>query len=460
MFCIVCLCCQLVVWAQAENENAKSQYDQVATRMVRTALEQQESYRLLFELCKLGPRLAGSDGANKAVAWAAAALKKAGADKVVLQPVTVPQWQRGSVELAEIVESRKFQGKKLTVCALGLSVGTPEEGITAGVLEVRSFEELRQKKEEAKGKLIFFNRPFDALLTNTFAAYGGAVDQRVRGVVEAAQVEALGVLVRSVTSKNDDVPHTGCLAYQENLKQIPGAALGTHSADSLSSALKEEPALQVHLTLSCRHLSSVQSYNVIADIVGSEKPTEVVLVGGHLDAWDKGDGAHDDGAGCVQAMEVLTLLRRLTIKPKRTVRCVLFMNEEFGVPGGAHEYQRLAATSGEKHVAAIESDRGGFTPRGFCVQTKDMSDIVHLQKWLPYLEKAQIAWIRQGGSGADVAQIKNVGLLIGYVPDDQRYFDVHHSDNDTFASVHPRELELGTAAMAILAYLLSEEGER
>lgn len=455
LLCILCLFAPALMWPQTVDAD---RHAMVATQLTQSALEKQEGYRLLGELCQIGPRVAGSEGANKAALWAEATMKRLAFDRVVLQPVTVPRWERGSVEIAEIVLPEKLQGVKLNVCALGFSIGTSGEGITAGVLEVKSFEELRAKQAQAKGKIVFFNRPLDQRFTNTFSAYGRAVDQRTRGVVEAALVEAMAVLVRSMTTKNDDVPHTGILSYQDGVQQIPGAALGVNSAEALSQALQEEPELKLRLQLSCRHLPAEKAYNVVGDIVGSDKPEEVVLVGGHLDCWDKGEGAHDDGAGCIQSLEVLAMFKRLGIKPKRTLRCVLFMNEEFGTLDGAHEYARLAETSGDKHVAAIEADRGAFTPRGFRVQTKDKNDIARMQKWLPYLEHAQIEWIKPGGSGADVAQIKNARLLIGYVPDDQRYFDVHHSANDTFASVHPREFELGTAAMAILAYLLSEEG--
>ncbi|MEW6195845.1 MAG: M28 family peptidase [Bacteroidota bacterium] len=223
----------------------------------------------------------------------------------------------------------------------------------------------------------------------------------------------------------------------------------------MSKAIKDEPTLEVTIKLDCKNLPEVQSYNVIGEITGSEKPKEIIVVGGHFDSWDKGCGAHDDGAPSIQTMEVPDILRRLEIKPKRTIRCVLFINEENGSRGGI-EYGKYADDSDEIHIAAIESDRGAFTPRGFSV-TADSSIIKKMQYWLPILNLARIDWIKPGGSGVDVSYIKNTKALIGFVPDDQRYMDVHHSDNDTFETVHPREMQLGTAAITIMALLLSDE---
>lgn len=437
---------------QKENDHAK-----IAERLVRTALEDEKGYELLRELCEIGPRLCGSEGSGKAISWAKATMEKMGLDRVTLQSVTVPHWERGDVEVAEIETSALYPGRKLCICALGCSPGTSPEGTVAGVLEVKSFEELAARKEEARGKFIFFNRPVDRGLTNTFAGYGSGINQRIRGAIEAARVDAAGAIVRSITTARDNVPHTGVVSYEDGLPRLPAVAIGVRDADFLSRALREDPALTVRLKLSCRMLGPEQSYNVMAELTGCEKPEEVIVVGGHFDAWDKGQGAHDDGAGCIQSLEVLYLFKKLGVRPRRTVRCVFFMNEEMGLEG-AREYGRIAAASDEIHVAAIESDRGAFTPRGFTVQSEDPALLGRLTGFLPYLQRAQIEWVRTGGSGADISQIRNCRALIGYVPDSQRYFDVHHSANDVLESVHPREMELGSAAMAILAYLLSEEG--
>lgn len=444
--------------AQSTVAEDNDHHARIADRLVKLALDEEKGYRLLGELCNLGCyRLCGSEGSLKAVEWASSTMKKLGFGRVTMQSITVPHWERGGTEYAAITNSTRYAGKVLRIGALGLSIGTPEAGITAGVLEVQSFEQLRQQKDRARGKWIFFNRPMESGVTDTFVGYGQAVNQRAGGAIEAANVGGIGALVRSVTTQHDDVPHTGALNYREDVSKIPAAAIGLVSADFLSTALREEPELQLTVKLSCAMLTRASSYNVMTELTGTEKPEEVIVVGGHLDSWDYGHGAHDDGAGCLQALEVLDLFTRAGIRPKRTIRCVFFMNEEMGIDG-ALAYGKYAASSQEKHLAAIESDRGAFTPRGFSVQTQDPAVLAKLQSWLPYLQKARIEWAKPGGSGVDISQIKNARALIAYVPDDQRYFDVHHSANDVFATVHPREFSLGSAAMAILAYLLSEEG--
>jgi len=245
--------------------------------------------------------------------------------------------------------------------------------------------------------------------------------------------------------------------YVDSLPKIPSVAAGYLDADFLSRIIKEDSNLKLNLLLNCKTLPDAKSFNVIGEIRGSELPNEIIVVGAHLDSWDVGDGAHDDGIGCMQSIEVLDLFKRLKIIPKRTIRCVLFINEENG-SRGSKEYSKFAENSGEINLAAIESDRGGFTPKGFNINTDSSQIIVKVKSWLPFLEKAGIDWIRKGGSGADVGRIKNATALFDYVPDNQRYFDIHHSPSDVFEEVHPREFELGTAAMAILVYLLSEEG--
>jgi len=319
--------------------------------------------------------------------------------------------------------------------------------------------ELEKRKNEVSGKIVFFSRPLDQGQVNTFTAYGGAVDQRVDGASNAAKYGAVGVVIRSITTKYDNVPHTGVMLYNDSIPKIPAAAIGYIDSDYLSSELKNNPHLKLNLKLNCRTLPDAQSFNVIGEILGSEFPDEIVLVGGHFDSWDVGDGAHDNGAGCIQTLEVLDLMKRLSIKPRRTLRCVFFINEENG-SRGAKVYASFADSSKQIHVAVIESDRGAFTPIGFYAETDSTQFIERLQSWLPILEKANIEWIRKGGSGTDVQKIKNAKLLLGYVPDDQRYMDFHHSANDVFEAIHPREFELGSASIAIMAYLLSEEGRQ
>lgn len=425
----------------------------VAQLIVETALNERKGYGYLHELSEIGPRLSGSENSMKAINWAYEKMKTLGFDKVWLQPVMVPHWERGKPESCSITDLNR----KLSVLALGGSIATPQHGITAEVIEVKNFEELAKRKEEAKGKIVFFSRALDQGQINTMAGYGGAVDQRVDGAVEAAKYGAVGVVIRSITTKYDNIPHTGVMIYSDTIPKIPAAALGYLDSDFLSNELKKNPHLKLYLKLNCKTLPDAQSYNVIGEIKGSEFPDEIILVGGHFDSWDVGQGMHDDGAGCIQSLEVLDLFKRLNIVPKRTIRCVFFINEENG-SRGAKEYAAFADSSNQKHLAVIESDRGAFTPIGFYVDTDSTEILNKLQSWLPVLEYADIEWVRKGGSGVDVGKIKNAVARIGYVPDGQRYMDFHHSANDVFEAVHPREFELGSAAIAILTYLLSEEG--
>lgn len=448
--CFIILLISIQLFPQLDSSK-QNQYNLVADQITRKALTEKSGYGLLKELCEIGPRLSGSENSLRAIYWAEEKLKNFGADKVWLQPVMVPHWERGDVETAEIIN-----GKFLNILSLGGSTATPDNGITANIIEVKNFSELEQRKNEVKGKIVFFSRPLDEGLLDTFAGYGGAVDQRFYGAVEASKYGAVAVLIRSITTRHDNVPHTGIMGYVDSLQKIPAAAVGFIDADYLHNALVDNPNLQIKLKLNCKTLPDAKSYNVIGEITGTEFPDEIVVVGGHFDSWDEGCGAHDDGAGCVQSMEVLSLIKKLGIKPKRTIRCVLFINEENGSRGGK-EYGKFAETSNGQHIAAIESDRGGFTPIGFDVDS-DSANLVKIKSWLPVLEKSGINWIKKGGSGVDVQYIKNTKAKLGYVPDAQRYMDVHHSANDTFDEVHPRELELGAASIAIMAYLISEEG--
>jgi hypothetical protein len=433
------------------------EYKDIAEQFVSSALKERKGYEALKSLCRIGPRLSGSNNSLIAINWAKNKMIEIGFDSVWLQPVMVPHWERGTIQKAMMINSKNFNGIELNILSLGGSIGTPPEGIAGSLIEVKSFEELEKRKDEAKGKIIFFSRAADQTLLNTFRGYGSAVDQRVYGGIEGAKYGAVGVIVRSVTTKFDNVPHTGVMLYVDSLPKIPGVAVGYEDADLLSAALKKDPDMKLALQLNCETLPDAESYNVIGEIRGSEYPDEIIVVSSHLDSWDVGDGAHDNGAGCMQSIEVVDLFKRLHIKPKRTIRVVLFINEENG-SRGAKEYGDYAAASEQIHLAAIESDRGAFTPVGFNVDTDSSKLIEKVESWLPYLNLAGISWVRKGGSGADISKIKNAKLLIGYVPDNQRYFDFHHSPSDVFEAVHPREFELGTAAMAILVYLLSEEG--
>lgn len=431
-------------------------YDSLARRIVATALATNHAYAMLHELTTtIGPRLSGSPQAEQAVQWSKKKMEKLGFDKVYLEPVKVPRWVRGNVEQVTVSSSGNRKPIPLKTAALGGTIGTPKEGVTGEVLEVKSFDEMRDLGKKARGKIIFFNRPMDRTLINPGQAYGRAVDQRSRGAIEAARAGAIAAIVRSMTTRLDDSPHTGAMNYVDSIPKIPFAAISTIAADKLSRLVQENTSIRVNIKLSAQTLPDVESANVIGELTGTEYPHEIILLGGHLDSWDKGQGAHDDGAGCIQSIEALNLLRQLGLKPKRTIRAVLFMNEENGLRGAL----AYAAKDrpGEKHIVAIESDAGGFTPRGFGVA--DSAALVKLQKWAPVFQFFGVDRFSRGGGGADIGPLMRKGVPgIGLSVDGHRYFDYHHSDNDTIDKVNERELALGAAAMAILAYVIAQEG--
>ncbi|KJD34676.1 peptidase M28 [Tamlana nanhaiensis] len=438
-----------------------SQTDETVLRTIYTqSLTNGKSYDWLNHLSnQIGSRLSGSLGAEKAVAYTKEELEKLGLDKVWLQPVMVPRWIRGAKEYA-FIESKPGKTTDVNICALGGSIATPALGLKANVVEVHNFEELEKLgKENIEGKIVFYNRPMQADLIQTFNAYGGCVNQRYAGALEAAKYGAVGVIVRSMNLRLDDLPHTGSMTYGDlpANKRIPSAAISTNDAELLSTMLTLNKNIQFYFKQSCKQLADVQSYNVIGEITGSEFPNEYMIVGGHLDSWDLGDGSHDDGAGVVQSMDVLRLLKESGIKPKRSIRVVLFMNEENGLRGG-NKYAEVAKQKGENHIFALESDAGGFTPRGFSFDCTDAAfeQVLSWQKlFKPYL----IHFFEKGGSGADVGPLKtDSNVLCGLRPDSQRYFDHHHASNDTFDAINKRELELGAATMTSLVYLFDKYG--
>jgi hypothetical protein len=416
-------------------------------------LSELRAFEMLRELSEgIGPRLNGSPGAARAVEWGEATMRRLGFQNVRRQPCMVPQWIRGDVETCELAG-----GGRLTCCALGNSPATVASGVTAEVIEVKSLKEAEALGARARGKIIFFNRPFDPTLVSTFEAYGTAGDQRFQGPAVAAKVGAVAALVRSMTGDHDDVPHTGTTGYGSGPK-IPAAALSLVAADRLSAALKVNPSQPVRLELNCETRPDVESANVIGEIVGSEKPNEVVVMGGHLDSWDKGRGAHDDGAGIVQALDALRVIRELGWRPKRTIRVVLWMAEE-NRGSGSKAYFEYAKGAKERHVAAIESDSGGFAPRGFGTSLKGRR-VARLNRWLPAFRVLEADRITAGGeTGADIDDLGALGTaLFGLDVESQRYFDYHHSDKDTIDVVNPRELQLGSISMALLAWLIAENG--
>lgn len=438
---------------QAQNALIQK-YDSLANLIVREALGSNNAYALLHDLISTAShRLSGSEGEAKAVRWARQTMERLGFDNVRLEPVMVPKWVRGNIEEA-ILLLPDGKREKLNIAALGGTIATPPNGLTAEVVEVQSFDELKNLGKTAEGKIVFFNRPMDRTLLNTFAAYGGAVNQRGAGAIFAAQAGGVAVLVRSMTTRLDDVPHTGMMGYVDTVRKIPGAAVSTKGAERLSQLVKQGQKVHVQLRLSAQTFPDVESANVVGELRGSEKPEEIIVIGGHLDSWDKGHGAHDDGAGCVHAIEALRILKKLGLQPQRTIRAVMFANEENGLRGGIGYAER--ERPGEKHIAAIESDQGGFAPRAFGVSDPAYETVA---AWAPVFRRIGIDRVQRGGGGADIGPLMRKGVPgMSLIVESHRYFDYHHSDEDTIDKVNERELALGAAALAVLSYMIAQEG--
>lgn len=432
-------------------------YREAATRLREAGLRSEGAIELLKRIVAVGPRLTGSPQADEAVTVCVDMMEELGFDRVHTEPVTVRKWVRRS-ERASVIGEDGGIIKELHAAALGGSIATPLEGIEAGLVEVESLQELESLGDEARGKIVFFNRPMDRALTEPFAAYGAAADQRVRGASAAAAKGALAVLVRSLTFRSDDHPHTGMLAYDEGSARIPAAAVGTNDADFLSGLVRSSRTVKVRLSLDCEDLGPVVSANVVGELTGTESPDEVVLVGGHLDSWDLGLGAHDDAAGCAAAVEALRLIKACGLRPRRTVRAVMFMDEEFGGTGG-RSYAAAPERKGEKHLLAMESDRGGFLPLGLAVGGNYRRLTAKVRRFGDLFRPLGVLTVTGGGGGVDVGPLVAAGARpASVITNAQPYFDVHHSALDVPAAVHPRELELQAVIMALLAYIISNEG--
>ena len=438
---------------------SQSKDEQMLKEIYRFSLTNAQCYSWLDDLSnKIGQRISGSVGAEKGVAYTKQKLETLGLDKVYLQEVMVPKWVRGEKETAYILDNKSKT--VVPICALGGSVATNKKGITAEVLEVQGIEELKQLgADKVKGKIVFYNRPMEPENIEAFKSYGNCVDQRYSGAKEAALLGAVGTIVRSMNLRLDDFPHTGAQSYGDLPKEkwIPTAAISTNGAELLSKKLKANSQLQFYMKLSCQQYEDVLSYNVIGEITGDEHPEKIMVVGGHLDSWDLADGSQDDGAGCVQGMEVVEIFKKLNYKPKNTIRVVLFMNEEFGGKGGK-KYEELSKLNNENHIFALESDSGGFSPRGFSFESDDVN-FNKVMGWKILFEPYLIHSFVKGHSGSDIGPLTSTKIVkAGLKPDSQRYFDYHHAANDKFDAVNKRELELGAATMASLIYLFDQYG--
>ncbi|WP_420575351.1 M20/M25/M40 family metallo-hydrolase [Ekhidna sp.] len=436
-----------------------AQHEETIKKIYDETLTNGHVYENLRYLCKeIGHRLSGSPQAAAAVEYTRHLMKSYGFDTVYLQPVMVPHWVRGKKEIVRAVDTDKHGTINFNALALGNSVGTGPDGVLAEVIEVSGIDEVNELGKKVEGKIVFYNGEMDPTIINTFGAYGGAVIQRSSGASEAAKYGAKAIIIRSVTNRQDDIPHTGSLRYKALINQIPAVAISTNDADLLSQVLKEQK-VNAYIETHCQMLPDVLSYNVIGELRGTEFPNEIIAVGGHLDSWDVGEGAHDDGSGCMQAIEAVRLFKALGIKPKRTLRAVMWMNEENGLRGGV-EYARVAKEKGEKHIAALESDSGGFQPLGFSTSGSE-EQREQVKAWRDYFLPYRVWDFDQNGGGADIGPLRSQGtLLIGLRPSTQRYFIYHHTPADVFEAVDQRELELGAASMAAMMYLLDREGIR
>jgi hypothetical protein len=421
-------------------------------------LTKSNTYENLRYLCKnIGGRISGSPQAEKAVEWAKQAMLKAGADTVYLIPCMVPHWVRGQKEKCEAFSNGKSE--KFSVCALGGSVATPKQGVKAKVIEVFSFDELdKLNPEKVKGNIVFYNVSFDAALISPGTAYGKTVKYRSAGPSRAAKLGAVATIVKSMTNSTDDYPHTGMMSYDTlvTTAKIPCFAISGKGAAALDKMIAVDKNTEVFLFSDCQTLPDLPSYSVVGEIRGKEIPNEVIVVGGHLDSWDTGEGAHDDGAGVVQSIEILAAFKASGIKNKRTIRSIAFMNEENGLRGGK-SYAQYAAKEGKKHIAAMESDGGGLVPRSVGVNVSG-DTLRYYEKWSSLLEPYAVS-INGHGGGADIGPLQKSGTTqMSLNVDPQRYFDYHHTANDVFENVHKRELELGSAAMNAFIYLLDKYG--
>ena len=418
-----------------------------------------KAYDLLRQLTKqIGGRLAGSPQQQNAAIWGQRNMAAFAPDKVFMQPCKTPNWQRGGKDFASVVRvNGKAMNRPLAALALGNSLGS-NGLVEAELLAVADFDELEKRKAEVKGKIVYYHSMFDPTIVQTFGAYGKMGVYRSTGASRAAKYGAVGVMLHSLSSAPDNAPHTGGMKYDEDYPKIPAVALGPNDAKELYANAKKG-TIRVQMQTYGYFLPDADENNVVAEIKGSTFPNEIITIGGHLDSWDVNEGAHDDGAGIVQTMEILRTMKALNYQPKRTIRFVLFANEENGMRGG-NKYAELAKQNNEQHVFALESDAGGFTPRAIGISATSTEQFKKMQQWASLL-KPYGTEITAGGGGADIGPLKNVNasiVLAGLVPDSQRYFDLHHAKTDVFENVNKRELLLGAVNMAAIIYLVDQYG--
>ena len=439
--------------------NAQTNQDSILIKkMADEIMTNGKAYDLLRELTKkIGGRLAGSPQQQNAAIWGKRNMEAFQPDNVFMQPCKTPSWQRGGKDFAAVVNVNGVaQNEKLEVLALGNSLGS-NGLLEAEVLAVANFDELEKRKEEVKGKIVYFNSEFDPTLIQTFRAYGASGVYRRSGASRAAKYGAVGVMIHSLSSAPDNAPHTGGMVYDEAQPKIPAVALGPDDAKALYAKAKTSK-VRVQMQTYGYFLPDADENNVVAELKGTEHPEEIITIGGHLDSWDVNEGAHDDGAGIVQTMEILRTMKALHYQPKHTIRFVLFANEENGGKGGA-KYAELAKINKEKHIFALESDEGGFTPRAIGISCTE-AQLKKFQQWNNLL-KPYGTEVTAGGGGADIGPLSGndkTTVMSGLIPDSQRYFDLHHAKTDVFENVNKRELHLGAVNIAAIIYLIDQYG--
>jgi carboxypeptidase Q len=450
----------LIPFCAISQSNVHSNSDSLFIKQISDdILQNGKSYEWLHQLTKgIGGRLAGSPQFAKAIDWGKKTFESIGVDKVYLQECMVPHWVRNGKDKAVITAvNNKLMTTTLDVLALGNSLGTSNKGVNAEVFAVNDFEQLEANKEKLKGKIVFYNYHFNPTNISTFTSYSDAGKYRWTGASRAAKYGALGVIVRSMSEATDNNPHTGGMEYNDSFPKIPAVAIGLQDADKLWN-LTKSASVKINMTTHGKMLPDTIGANVIAELKGREHPEEIISLGGHLDSWDNNEGAHDDGAGVVQTMEVLRVMNALGYHPKHTIRFVLFANEETA-GRGAEKYAAVAKEKKEKIIFAFESDAGGFTPRGFSFSVPPTA-WTKLNTWKSLFEPYGGGTFTVGGGGADNEPLQEAFKtpVAELTPDSQRYFDIHHARSDVFENVNKRELLLGAVNIAALIYMIDKYG--
>lgn len=433
----------------SQNKEDSIQFNRISTEI----LNKGKAYNELRDLTKnIGHRLSGSVAYEKSVKWAEQKLKEAGADKIWLQEVMIPVWERGKESLH--IKTGNGKWTKLKMLSLGNSEGTKGKDVSGEIIMVKSFDEYNKlSSDQVKDKIVFFNYPFSQSYIETFKGYSDASAYRSTAAMLTAEKGGKFAIVRSLSSAFDDVPHTGGMRYKDGTAKIPAVAIGNTTADELESLLKSNK-ITAKLNSNCGMKGEKLSHSVIGEITG-KKDQSVIVVGGHLDSWDVGEGAHDDGAGIVQSIEVLRTFKNLGIKNNHTIRVVCFANEENGVKGG-QQYGKTVKEKAEKHLFALESDAGGFSPRGIALEMDDAKRN-QIKSWSPLFLPYGAYDFEGRYSGTDIYPLKDMGVPTAELaPDSQRYFDIHHTEEDTFEKVNRRELLLGATVMTQMIYMIDK----